>query len=85
MQPPFERLTGVAQVLAGYAGGRGSDVNYDNYAEKGYTEAVQVQFDPKIMSYRKLVDVFWRQINPTDPEGQFVDRGPPVPGGHILA
>ncbi|HTB23624.1 MAG TPA: peptide-methionine (R)-S-oxide reductase MsrB [bacterium] len=76
MQPPFEQLKGVTQVLAGYAGGKGSDVTYDNYAEKGYTESVQVTFDPKIVSYRHLVEVFWRQINPTDPEGQFVDRGP---------
>jgi len=76
MQPPFEQLKGVTQVLAGYAGGKGSDVTYDNYADKGYTESVQVQFDPKIVTYRHLVEVFWRQINPTDPEGQFVDRGP---------
>jgi len=76
MQPPFERLTGVAQVLAGYAGGKGDDVNYENYAERGYTEAVQILYDPKAISYRRLLDVYWRQINPTDPEGQFVDRGP---------
>jgi peptide methionine sulfoxide reductase msrA/msrB len=76
MTPPFEQTKGVTQVLAGYVGGKGSDVTYDNYAEKGYTEGVQVRFDPKIVSYRHLVDVFWRQINPTDPEGQFVDRGP---------
>ncbi|HTA16638.1 MAG TPA: peptide-methionine (S)-S-oxide reductase MsrA, partial [bacterium] len=76
MTPPYEQTKGVTQVLAGYAGGKGSDVTYDNYAEKGYTEAVQVRFNPKIVSYRHLVDVFWRQINPTDPEGQFVDRGP---------
>jgi peptide methionine sulfoxide reductase msrA/msrB len=76
MQPPFERLTGVAEVLAGYVGGKGDGVTYGNYAEKGYTEGVQIRFDPKLISYRQLVDVFWRQINPTDPEGQFVDRGP---------
>lgn len=76
MQPPFERVKGVTRVLAGYAGGKGSDVTYDNYASKGYTESVQITFDPKVVSYRHLVEVFWRQINPTDPEGQFVDRGP---------
>ncbi|MGH7442860.1 MAG: peptide-methionine (R)-S-oxide reductase MsrB [bacterium] len=81
MQPPFEKIHGVSRVLAGYTGGIGSDVTYENYAEKGYTEAVQITFNPKIVGYRYLVDVFWRQINPTDPEGQFVDRGPQYRAG----
>jgi peptide methionine sulfoxide reductase msrA/msrB len=76
MQPPFEQLAGVSQVLAGYAGGTGANPTYDDYAEKGYTEAVQVTYDPAKISYGKLVNIFWRQINPTDPDGQFVDRGP---------
>ena len=76
MQPPFEQLPGVTQVLAGYVGGSGENPTYGDYAEKGYTEAVQLKFDPAKVSYAKLLNVFWRQINPTDPEGQFVDRGP---------
>ena len=76
VQPPFEKLPGVSQVLAGYAGGTGADPTYSNYAEKGYVEAVQIKYDPSQISYTDLLNVFWRQINPTDAGGQFVDRGP---------
>jgi peptide methionine sulfoxide reductase msrA/msrB len=76
MQPPFEQLEGVTEVLAGYTGGTGKNPTYEDYVEKGHTEAVQVAFDPTKTSYAKLLDVYWRQINPTDPDGQFADRGP---------
>ncbi len=76
MQPPFEKLKGVVKVLAGYAGGSGKNPTYEDYAEKGYVEAVEISYDPSVISYSQLLDVFWRQINPTDPSGQFVDRGP---------
>jgi len=76
MQPPFEKLEGVNQVLAGYTGGAGKNPTYEDYAQKGHTEAVQVKYDPAKISYSDLLEVFWKQINPTDPEGQFVDRGP---------
>ena len=76
MTPPFEKLPGVLKVTAGYTDGRGSDPTYGDYAEKGYTEGVRIAYDPSRITYAKLVDVFWRQINPTDPNGQFVDRGP---------
>ena len=76
MQPPFEKLKGVSGVVAGYAGGTGKDPTYGDYARKGYVEAIQVTFDPSQISYSQLLQVFWRQIDPTDPGGQFVDRGP---------
>lgn len=76
MQPPFENANGVVQVLVGYAGGTGANPTYQDYAQKGYIEVVQVTFDPDIISYQKLLDIFWHQINPTDAGGQFVDRGP---------
>lgn len=76
MQPPFEQLEGVTEVLAGYTGGKGANPTYEDYHEKGHTEAVQVKYDPSKISYAKLLDVFWRNINPTDPDGQFADRGP---------
>lgn len=76
MTPPFEKLDGVLKVVAGYADGKGTDPTYDDYAEKGFTEAVQITYDPAKITYSDLVDVFWKQINPTDAEGQFVDRGP---------
>ncbi len=75
MTPPFEKLDGVVKVVAGYADGKGLDPTYDDYAEKGFTEAVQVTYDPKVITYSDLVEVFWKQINPTDANGQFVDRG----------
>jgi len=76
MQPPFENLNGVLEVYAGYTGGTGQSPNYGDYAQKGYLEAVRITYDPAKISYQELLDVFWRQIDPTDPGGQFVDRGP---------
>jgi peptide methionine sulfoxide reductase msrA/msrB len=76
MQPPFEQLEGVTEVLAGYTGGKGANPTYEDYVAKGHTEAVQIKYDPAKVSYSKLLDVFWRNINPTDPDGQFADRGP---------
>jgi len=76
MEPPFEKLKGVSDVVAGYTGGTGENPTYEDYAGKGYIEAVQVMYDPSIICYNTLLDVFWRQINPTDAGGQFVDRGP---------
>ncbi len=76
MQAPFEKLKGVSSVVAGYTGGEGKDPTYEDYAEKGHVEAIDVTFDPAQITYSQLLDVFWRQIDPTDAGGQFVDRGP---------
>ncbi len=76
VQPPFEKLKGVIEVISGYTGGSGEDPTYEDYAQKGHIEAVEITYDPSIISYRQLLDVFWRQIDPTDAGGQFVDRGP---------
>ena len=81
MQHPFEEITGVTQVLAGYANGTAVTPTYDDYAQKGFVEAVEVTYDPSITSYSKLLEVYWRQIDPTDPDGQFVDRGPQYRAG----
>ena len=54
----------------------GENPTYEDYAQKGHIEAVQITYDPSKISYSQLLDVFWRQIDPTDPRGQFVDRGP---------
>ncbi|HMK35726.1 MAG TPA: peptide-methionine (R)-S-oxide reductase MsrB [Desulfomonilaceae bacterium] len=75
MEPPFEKLKGVTEVLSGYAGGTGENPTYEDYANKGHVEVIQVTYDPTVVSYSQLLDVFWRQIDPTDPDGQFVDRG----------
>ena len=76
MVPPFEKTHGVIQVTSGYIGGHTKDPTYEDYAEAGHVEAVEVIFDPQKVSYGKLLDIFWRQIDPTDGGGQFVDRGP---------
>ncbi len=76
MTPPFEKLQGVISVTSGYTGGRTANPTYENYAEGGHVEVVEIVYDPARISYSKLLDVFWRQIDPTDGGGQFVDRGP---------
>ncbi len=77
MEPPFEKLDGVLGVLSGYSGGDEPDPRYDDVSSgsTGHAEAVQVTYDPSRVSYAELLEVFWRQIDPTDPDGQFVDRG----------
>jgi peptide methionine sulfoxide reductase msrA/msrB len=76
VQPPFEKLPGVSKVVSGYTGGTGVLPTYEDYAQKGHIEAVEVTYDPSRIAYTQLLEVLWRQINPTDAGGQFVDRGP---------
>ncbi len=75
MEPPFEKLDGVLSVVSGYTGGQGENPTYENYGRKGHLEAIQVSYDPQKVSYRDLLAVFWKNIDPTDDGGQFVDRG----------
>ena len=75
MEKPFEELDGVAEVVSGYTGGTSEDPTYEDYGGGGHVEAVRVSYDPERTSYRQLLDVFWMQIDPTDPGGQFGDRG----------
>jgi peptide methionine sulfoxide reductase msrA/msrB len=77
MEGPFEQIEGVSQVLAGYMGGRGDHPTYEDAASRGFVEVVQVTYDPKKVPYERLLEVFWRQIDPTDEGGQFADRGNP--------
>jgi glutaredoxin-like YruB-family protein len=77
MQPPFRNLKGVTEVVSGYAGGTKPNPSYEEVSSgtTGHLEAVQVTYDPDTLSYDQLLDVFWRQIDPTDAEGQFADKG----------
>ena len=77
MEPPFEQLDGVSDVVAGYTGGSEEDAHYKLVSNggTGHFEAVRVRYDPDKISYKELVETFWRQINPTDDGGQFADRG----------
>ena len=73
----MEHIPGVLSAVSGYAGGTRPNPSYEAVeAGNGYVEAVQVTFDPARISYRQLVDRFWRTIDPTDPRGQFCDTGP---------
>jgi peptide-methionine (S)-S-oxide reductase len=78
MVHPFDRIPGVLAVVSGYTGGHVPHPTYEQVTTgtTGHREAVQITFDPEVVSYEALLDVFWRQIDPTDPDGQFVDRGP---------
>lgn len=73
----LEKLDGVEEVVSGYAGGTEDNPSYEAVAmgRTSHLEVVQVQYDPKIISYAQLVEAFWRTIDPTDDGGQFVDRG----------
>ena len=77
MEPPFEKVAGVSSVVSGYAGGTEPTPTYEQVSagETGHVESVQVTYDPAQVTYEQLLDVFWRQIDPTDDGGQFVDRG----------
>ena len=77
MEPPYEQQQGVIDVVAGYTGGTEQEATYEQVSRgrTDHIESVQVRYDPKVVSYRELVEIFWRQINPTDDGGQFADRG----------
>ncbi|MEE9346227.1 MAG: peptide-methionine (S)-S-oxide reductase MsrA [Methylococcales bacterium] len=73
----FEKVNGVYQVISGFSGGHTADPTYQQVSEgdTGHIECVQVHYDPEQVTYSELVEAFWRQVNPTDNGGQFVDRG----------
>lgn len=75
MEKPFEQLRGVLAVESGYAGGSSVNPSYEDYMAGGHIEVVRITYDPKLVNYTTLLDTFWRQIDPTDAGGQFVDRG----------
>jgi peptide methionine sulfoxide reductase msrA/msrB len=77
MELPFEKLEGVIDVVSGYTGGHKENPTYKEVSsgETIHLEAVQISYDESKITYSELLDVFWRQIDPTDLEGQFVDRG----------
>ena len=77
MEPPFEKLDGVKKVISGYTGGQKENPTYEEVSSgtTGHAEAIQITFDPTTIGYADLLDVFWKQIDPTDDGGSFVDRG----------
>ncbi len=77
VESAFEGLPGVTSVLSGYTGGQSKDPTYEQTSEgnTGHAEAVEIVFDPKIVTYAKLLDIFWANTDPTDLNKQFCDRG----------
>ncbi|GLI38259.1 peptide-methionine (S)-S-oxide reductase MsrA [Geobacter hydrogenophilus] len=75
MEADFEKLPGVSAVVSGFTGGTLPNPTYNGNHE-GHVEAVQVTYDPRKVSYRQLLDYYWRHIDPFDGGGQFCDRGP---------
>ncbi len=77
MVQPFEDQPGIKKVLSGYTGGHVANPTYEQVSSHttGHTEAVEITYDPDVVSYDKLVEIYWQQTDPTDAMGQFQDRG----------
>ena len=77
VEADFDKVPGVLDTQSGYIGGERPDPTYEEVSAggTGHTEAVRITYDPEKVSYQKLLDVFWRSIDPTTPDRQFCDRG----------
>lgn len=77
MVKPFDQWEGVHSVTSGYTGGHTVNPTYEEVCsgETGHTEAVKIVFDPSLISYDKLLDIYWTNSDPTDAGGQFINRG----------
>ena len=77
VEADFEKIKGVKTVISGFSGGHTDSPSYSEVSKgkTGHVEAVQITYNPKMVSYSKLLDIFWRKTDPTDAKGQFVDRG----------
>lgn len=77
MVQPFDSLPGIEKVVSGYTGGHTENPTYQEVSTDltGHTEAVQITYNPELMSYDNLLKIYWQQTDPTDANGQFADRG----------
>lgn len=77
MEPPFDALAGVTETISGFTGGQRANPSYKEVSSggTGHVEAIRISYDPTRVSYRQLLDVYWRNIDPLDAGGQFCDRG----------
>lgn len=77
VEAPFEGVAGVVSVVSGYAGGKEKNPTYSEVSagKTSHKEAIQIKFDPEVISYSELVDIFWQTYDPTDIGGSFFDRG----------
>ena len=78
IQPAFDKATGVIKTVVGYCGGTEPNPTYELVSSEktGYRESIQITYDPAKISYDQLLDIYWRQIDPTQVDGQFTDIGP---------
>lgn len=78
LEGPFDALPGVVETQSGYTGGVDPDPTYEEVSagKSGHFEAIRVVYDPDKVGFEQLLDIFWRNIDPTDGDGQFCDRGP---------
>jgi methionine-S-sulfoxide reductase len=78
IQPAFDKAKGVIKTVVGYCGGTQPNPTYDLVSSEktGYRESIQITYDPAKISYDQLLDIYWRQIDPTQADGQFTDIGP---------
>ena len=78
MEEAFEKVEGVSAVVSGYVGGTQENPTYEQVSSgrTGHYEAIEVVYDPAVVSYTELLEVFWRNIDPIDGAGQFCDKGP---------
>jgi len=77
IQPAFDKATGVIKTVVGYCGGTERNPTYEVVSSEktGYRESIQITYDPAKISYDQLLDIYWRQIDPTQADGQFTDIG----------
>jgi peptide-methionine (S)-S-oxide reductase len=77
MQPYFDKEKGIAKTLVGYTGGHTANPTYEDigHGDTGHAEAIEITYDPKLVSYEKLLEIFWENIDPTAENSQFVDHG----------
>lgn len=78
MEPPYDKIDGVIETISGFSGGDVENPSYDAVVRggTGHLEVVQVVYDPDRVSYERLLEIFWRNIDPFQSDGQFCDRGP---------
>jgi len=78
MVSPFDVLDGILEVKSGYMGGGLNNPTYEDVKTQtsGHYEVIRIKYDSDVIDYNELLQAFWRQIDPTDPDGQFQDRGP---------
>ena len=77
VESDFEKLDGVSEVISGYTGGTTANPTYEEVGHEntGHYEAAEIFYDPSVISYKQLLDYYWKTVDPTDPNGQFCDQG----------